>query len=96
MAVVTGAVAFRRLDIEPAGALIALISGVVTSGLGYVLWYKTLRRLTTVQASLVQLTVPVLAAFGGVLFLSEGVSARLVVASALILGGVALSVVTRD
>lgn len=74
------------------GVALALVSGVATSGLGYVLWYRALRDLTTTQASIVQLTVPVIAAFGGVLFLSERVSTRLVVASALILGGVALTV----
>ena len=78
-----------------AGVLLALFSGVVTSGLGYVLWYRALRGLTTTQASIVQLTVPVIAAFGGVLLLSEIVTGRLLVASGLILGGVALTVL-RD
>jgi drug/metabolite transporter (DMT)-like permease len=78
--------------VEGAGVALALVSGIVTSGLGYVLWYRALRGLTTTQASIVQLTVPVIAAFGGVLFLSERLSLRLVVASALILGGVALTV----
>jgi drug/metabolite transporter (DMT)-like permease len=75
--------------------VLALVSGSITSGLGYVLWYKALRGLTTTQASLVQLLVPVLAAFGGVAFLAEQVSLRLIGASALILGGVALAVVKR-
>jgi len=77
---------------EPAGVGLALTSGMATSGLGYVLWYRALRGLTTTQASIVQLTVPVIAAFGGVLFLSERITPRLVVASALILGGVAFTV----
>lgn len=77
---------------ESAGIALALVSGTVTSGLGYVLWYRALRGLTTTQASIVQLTVPVIAAFGGVLFLSERFSLRLAVASALILGGVALTI----
>ena len=59
------------------------------------LWYRALRSLTTTQASLVQLLVPVLAAFAGVAFLSERVSGRLITASALILGGVALAIVKR-
>lgn len=75
-----------------AGVALALVSGVVTSGLGYVVWYRALRGLTTTQASIVQLTVPLIAAFGGVLFLSERVTSRLIVASVLILGGVALTV----
>lgn len=95
MAVIASVVAFSSVHLITFGILLALISGVVTSGLGYVLWYKTLRSLTTTQASVVQLVVPVLAAFGGVAFLSEQVSARLIVASAMILGGVALAVVKR-
>ena len=86
------AVALSRVHLEPAGILIALASGIVTSGMGYVLWHRVLRSLTNAQASIVQLSVPVLAAFGGVAFLAEQVSTRLVAASALILGGVALAV----
>ena len=92
MAIIASAVAFSTIHLEPFGIQLALISGVVTSGLGYVLWYKALRSLTTTQASVVQLMVPVLAAFGGVAFLSEQVSVRLIAASTLILGGVALAV----
>ena len=91
-AVAASAIALSRVHLEPTGILLALTSGSVTSGMGYVLWYKVLRSLTTSQASIVQLSVPVLAAFGGVAFLSEQVSTRLVAASALILGGVALAV----
>ena len=90
--VAASAIALSRVHLEPTGILLALTSGSVTSGMGYVLWYKVLRSLTTSQASIVQLSVPVLAAFGGVAFLSEQVSTRLVAASALILGGVALAV----
>ncbi len=96
LALIAGAVAFSSVHLEPSGILLALISGIVTSGLGYVLWYKVLRSLTMSQASVVQLLVPVLAAFGGVAFLSEQVSVRLVSASALILGGVAMAVLKRD
>jgi drug/metabolite transporter (DMT)-like permease len=95
MTLLASALAFSSVRLDSFGVQLALISGIVTSGLGYVLWYKVLRDLTTTQASVVQLTVPVLAAFGGVVFLSEKVSVRLVAASALILGGVALAVVKR-
>jgi drug/metabolite transporter (DMT)-like permease len=91
-ALMVGVFAFSTLHLERRGVLLALTSGIITSGLGYVLWYRALRHLTTVQAALVQLLVPVLAAFGGVVLLSENVSYRLVLASALILGGVALAV----
>jgi drug/metabolite transporter (DMT)-like permease len=80
---------------EPTGVLLAVVSGVVTSGLGYILWYEVLKYLSTTQASVVQLLVPALAAFGGVLFLSESVSVRLIAASVLILGGVATTVLAR-
>ena len=93
-AIVASGVALSSRHMEPAGVLIATASGVVTSGIGYVLWYTVLRSITTAQASIVQLSVPVIAAFGGVAFLSEHLSARLVVASVVILGGVALAVIT--
>ncbi len=91
-AIIAGAITLSSAHLKPAGILLALTSGIVTSGLGYVLWYKALKSLTTIRASVVQLVVPVLAAFGGVAFLSEQVSVRLVVASILILGGVALAI----
>jgi drug/metabolite transporter (DMT)-like permease len=93
-AIVASAVALSWVHLEPAGLLIATTSGIVTSGMGYVLWYRVLRSITTAQASVVQLSVPVIAAFGGVAFLSEHVSMRLLTASAVILGGVAVAVIT--
>jgi drug/metabolite transporter (DMT)-like permease len=93
MAIIASAIAFSSVHLELFGILLALVSGMITSGLGYVLWYRALRSLTTAQASAVQLTVPAIAAFGGVAFLSEQVSFRLILGSALILGGVALAVI---
>lgn len=81
--------------LEPVGVALAATSGVVTSGLGYALWYRALRGLSTTQASVVQLLVPVLAAGAGVAFLAEPLSTRLVTASGAILGGVAVVVVAR-
>jgi drug/metabolite transporter (DMT)-like permease len=95
MALIASIVAISWFHLKPMGVLLALISGIVTSGLGYVLWYKVLKSLTTTQASVVQLLVPVLAAFGGVALLSEQVSVRLIAASTLILGGVAMAVLKR-
>ena len=96
LAVIASAMAFLFAHAETMGVILALVSGTLTSGLGYVLWYKVLRGLTTTLASIVQLLVPVLAAFGGVVFLAEQVSARLAIASALILGGVAMAILTRE
>lgn len=76
-----------------AGAALAVLSGAVTSGLGYALWYSVLPGLGAARAAVAQLSVPVIAVLGGVLLLGEGVGWRLAVATALVLGGVALSVV---
>jgi drug/metabolite transporter (DMT)-like permease len=78
--------------LTPAGTLLALASGGVTSGLGYAVWYAALRGLSATRAAIVQLSAPPLAAFGGVLVLGEIVSLRLLVASVLILGGIALAI----
>jgi drug/metabolite transporter (DMT)-like permease len=79
---------------NPRGLAIAVTSGAIASGLGYVLWYAALRGLTATGAATVQLSVPVITAFGGVLLLSEAVTLRLLVASTAVLGGIAI-VLTR-
>lgn len=96
LAVLVSLVAWGGGVFTTRGIALALVSGVVTSGLGYALWYRALRGLTTTQASVVQLTVPALAAMAGVAFLAEELSVRLLVASALILGGVGLAVESRS
>lgn len=82
-----------RLDATPRGAALAAASGALTSGLGYVAWYAALRHHTATSAAVVQLSVPVLAALGGVALLGERPTARLLAAAVLTLGGVALAVV---
>lgn len=77
------------------GIIYALSSGAITSGLGYVIWYMALKELNATRAGLSQLTVPVLAAFGGILFLGEAITPRLIIASVIILGGVALGTAPR-
>jgi drug/metabolite transporter (DMT)-like permease len=64
--------------------------------MGYVTWYAALKGLTTTRAAVVQLSVPVFAAIGGVLFLSEDITYRLVISSIAILGGVAVAIWGRD
>jgi drug/metabolite transporter (DMT)-like permease len=81
--------------VDAAGAWLALVSGAVASGLGYAVWYAALQGLTATRAALVQLSVPPLAAAGGVLLLGESLSPRLLVAGALVLGGIALAVAGR-
>ncbi|MEE9428764.1 MAG: DMT family transporter [Paracoccaceae bacterium] len=78
-------------EITPRGATLAVISGAVTSGAGYALWYSVLPRLAASVAAVAQLTVPVIAAAGGVVFLGEPVSLRFFVAAALVLLGIAIS-----
>ena len=76
------------------GALYAIASGAITSGLGYALWYTVLPKLSATSAAMVQLSVPVLAAFGGLIFLSEALTMRLAIASIIILGGIAIFILT--
>ncbi len=93
LALIISMVALPSLSFDGRGALYALLSGAVTSGLGYVIWYSALRGLTVTTASVAQLSVPVIAAMGGVVLLDEPLTLRIVVASAVILGGIALVVV---
>ncbi|MGI9393319.1 MAG: DMT family transporter [Boseongicola sp.] len=80
-------------DMTATGAMLAILSGAVTSGLGYALWYSVLPHLDAAVAALAQLTVPVIAVLGGVFLLGETTTARLVLASIVVLGGVAFGVV---
>ncbi|MEO1402255.1 MAG: DMT family transporter [Cyanobacteria bacterium J06635_1] len=77
------------------GGVLALLSGTLASGVGYAIWYAALKGLTATRAATVQLAVPAIAAMGGILFLQESLSMRLVVASLMILGGIGLAVVGR-
>ena len=77
------------------GIVCAMASGALTSGIGYAIWYSAIRGLKATHAATVQLSVPVIAAAGGIVFLGEAISARLVIASAAILGGVAFVVIEK-
>lgn len=76
------------------GILLAILSGGIASGVGYTIWYFALRELTSIQASIVQLLVPVIAAFGGILFISESITLRLFLSSVLILSGILFVILT--
>jgi drug/metabolite transporter (DMT)-like permease len=82
-------------DWNLSGVSLAAASGGITSGLGYVVWYTAVPRLTATQAATVQLTVPAIAAALGVLLLSETVTTRLVLASVAVLGGVGIVIAQR-
>jgi len=83
------------LTLTPMGFLWAALSGSITSGVGYVIWYAALRGLTATRAAIVQLAVPVLAALAGVVVLGEAISLRLVISAVVILGGVGLAISLR-
>ena len=95
LALAVSAAMFSAMRWSPAGIGWGVASGALTSGLGYVIWYRALRELRVTSAAAVQLSVPVIAAFGGVIFLGESASLRLVAASVLVLGGVGLVLFVR-
>lgn len=86
----------HAIQLSATGIALAVASGAVTSGLGYVVWYAALPGLQAMRAATVQLSVPPLTAIGGVLLLSEALSMRLVLSSAAILGGIALVLFSRS
>jgi drug/metabolite transporter (DMT)-like permease len=94
LAMASGGGVDRPLD--PMGAFYAVLSGAVTSGLGYVLWYAALPMLRATSAATVQLCVPAIAALGGAVLLAEPVTARLLAASVAVLGGIALTIYRRN
>ena len=83
-----------QLDVP--GVLWAIASGAITSGLGYAIWYSVLPALKATNAATVQLSVPAIAAFGGIIILGEPLTARFVLASVAILGGIALVILSRS
>ena len=89
------ALSWSELKISASGTAYAVASGAVASGAGYAIWYTALRSLQAGTAATVQLTVPVIAAIGGVLFIAEPITVRLLASSGLTLGGVALVIWTK-
>ena len=81
--------------LDGAGVGYAVASGALASGLGYAIWYTALPALKSTSAATVQLSVPVIAALGGILFLGEALTLRLVLASVAILGGIALVILEK-
>ena len=90
MALVLSLLMAQRLTPDPAGMGYAVASGALASGLGYAIWYQALPTLKATHAATVQLSVPVIAALGGVLLIGEALTGPLVLASVTILGGIAL------
>ena len=95
IAIILSAFRFKGIAMDADGFGYAVASGALASGLGYTLWYTVLPALKATRAASVQLSVPVIAALGGVLFLDEHLSLRLVLASVAILGGIALVILEK-
>ena len=90
LAVLLNVAAASSMSVTARGFVLAAVSGGVTSGVGYAIWYRALRGLSATQAGIVQLSVPVIAAGGAVAFLGESVSPRLAASGAAVIGGLAL------
>lgn len=95
-ALLLAVIASRSIRLDLLGVIYAIISGAITSGVGYVLWYSALQGLKATSAATVQLSVPVIAATGGILFLGEPISLRHIVASLAVLGGIFLVIIERE
>jgi drug/metabolite transporter (DMT)-like permease len=89
------AFAWSSMSLDRNGVLYAIASGALTSGVGYAIWYTALRGLKASSAAVVQLSVPVLAAVGGIVLLGEVLSLRLLIATVAVLGGIALVIVEK-
>jgi drug/metabolite transporter (DMT)-like permease len=84
------------VTLDRAGMLYAVASGALASGIGYAIWYTALPALKATSAATVQLSVPAIAALGGIVFLGESMTLRLVLASLAILGGIAMVILERN
>lgn len=82
-------------SISVRGITLAIASGAITSGVGYVVWYAALEYLQPMRAALVQLSVPAIAAAGGILLLAEPVSLQFILSATLVLGGIAVALTRR-
>ncbi|MCV2882254.1 DMT family transporter [Actibacterium sp. XHP0104] len=87
--------ALRPDQVSAQGMALAVASGAITSGMGYALWYAILPSLGASRAAVAQLTVPIIAMAGGMAFLAEPLTTRFVIAAALVLGGVGVSLMRR-
>jgi len=96
MALLLGLAALPWSSLDIAGFWYAVSSGALASGVGYAIWYTALRGLKATSAATVQLSVPVITAVGGIVFLGETISLRLLITSAAILGGIALVVIDNQ
>lgn len=85
----------QNMNYSSEGIVLALISGAITSGLGYTIWYIALGGLSSTQAAVIQLSVPVIAAIGGVIFVSEVITMRLIISATIVLSGILMVVLGK-
>ncbi len=95
LVIILAVITYQNAHISSKGILLAILSGGLASGIGYTIWYMALGGLSVTQAAVVQLSVPVIAALGGVIFVSEKISLRLTFSALLILGGIFMVVLGK-
>ena len=96
IAVTLSLLMYQRTSMDSTGFCYAVASGALTSGIGYPIWYTVLPALKAAKAATVQLSVPVIAALGGIVFLGEPITLRLLLSSVAILGGIALVILEKQ
>jgi drug/metabolite transporter (DMT)-like permease len=96
LAAILSLAARDQMQLDNTGVVFAIASGAITSGIGYAIWYSALPALKATQAATVQLSVPVIAAVGGIILLGESLSIRLVLASLTILAGITCVIFAKD
>lgn len=92
MGIIISVIFIPAFHLSNRGIVLAILSGAVTSGIGYTVWYAALKHHTATRAAVLQLSVPVLTAVIGVVFLAELFTDRLGIAGALILGGIGMTI----
>jgi len=85
----------NNINYSSEGIVLALLSGGITSGIGYTIWYVALRHISATQAAVLQLSVPVIAALGGIIFVAEAITFRLAVSAIIVLGGILMVVLGK-
>ena len=92
MIAVVAAVFYPQIHLSNRGMILAILSGALASGVGYTIWYTALKFHTATRAAVLQLSVPVIAAVGGIGFLAETFSTRLLIAGIMIISGIAITI----
>lgn len=95
MALIAAVPFYSQINLSARGVLLAVLSGAIASGIGYAVWYAALKHHTATRAAALQLSVPVIAAAGGIVFLGETAGIRLALATAMILGGIGIGILGK-